>query len=279
MNPPKYDIKGFDFKKATCSEYAEDFFMGIIKKHIINSDSINLREILKEIKDFRFKIRESIERGERTYLPNASAKEMAAYKNPESEQSVRGVLAWNMLYPDNMIELPSKVSMVKLNIFKEEDIEDLKDTQPEFYNIIIDKIFNDETGIFVQKTWENDKISVVNEHKAEWYKDIPKKYRTKYKKLGAKEWNKFAESYPEELNQSIGHFEYKKRGMQCLAIPSNSLIPEWLQPYIDYSTMINNILSPFNPVLEIFKNRTIDEGKTINGVNRKTAAFTNFIKF
>ena len=67
--------------------------------------------------------------------------------------------------------------------------------------------------------------------------------------------------------------------MQCLAIPSNATIPEWLQPYIDYGTMINNILAPFNPVLEIFKNRTIDEGRTINGVNRKTAAFTNFIKF
>ena len=67
--------------------------------------------------------------------------------------------------------------------------------------------------------------------------------------------------------------------MQCIAIPSNSLIPEWLQPYIDYSTMINNILSPFLPVLEIFQSKTVEEGKTKNGVNRKSNAFTNIVKF
>ena len=67
--------------------------------------------------------------------------------------------------------------------------------------------------------------------------------------------------------------------MACIAIPSNAEIPDWLQPYIDYSTMINNILSPFLPVSEIFGLQTISEGKTIGGVNRKTEAFTNIVKF
>ena len=43
--------------------------------------------------------------------------------------------------------------------------------------------------------------------------------------------------------------------------------------------MINNILAPFEPVLRIFKVRTIEEGKTVNGVNRKTEAISNIIKF
>lgn len=282
MNPPKYDIKGFDFKKATCSEFAEEFFMGLIKKYIIDVDTIDVRPILQEIKNFRTNIKESIERGERTYLPNMSAKELGAYKQPESEQSVRGVLAWNMLYPDNMIELPSKVSVVKLNIFKENDIEDLREREPEIYQTIIDKIFNDESGIFVQKVWVNESVDYVNPNNPDWYKKIPKKYQAKYKKLGPNAWNEFVDNCDVDdpsINPKGGHFDFKIRGMQVLAIPSNATIPEWVQPYIDYDTMINNILAPFNPVLEIFKNKTIDEGKTINGVNRKTAAFTNIIKF
>ena len=67
--------------------------------------------------------------------------------------------------------------------------------------------------------------------------------------------------------------------MQVLAIPSNTNIPEWAKPYIDYSTMINNIISPFKPVLEIFGTQFTEEGKSKNGVNRKTDTITNIIKF
>ena len=35
IDPPKHDVKGFDFKKASCSEYAEERFMKIIM--ILNS--------------------------------------------------------------------------------------------------------------------------------------------------------------------------------------------------------------------------------------------------
>lgn len=279
MNPPEYDIKGFDFKKATCSEHAEKIYMKILKEHVIDGE-IEIKEILKELTNFKEEIRQSIKSGEITYLPNGSAKELAAYADPGSEQSVRGVLTWNMLNPNNMIDVPSKVSLLKLNIFKEEDIEDLKETRPEEYKIIIDNIFNDKTGIFVVET-KNPGIDYVNTNDDKWYKNIPKKYQSKYRKLGPLAWNEFVDTIDWDTigDDAKPKIEYKKRGMQCIAIPSNSLIPEWLQPYIDYSTMINNILSPFLPVLEIFQSKTVEEGKTKNGVNRKSNAFTNIVKF
>ena len=43
--------------------------------------------------------------------------------------------------------------------------------------------------------------------------------------------------------------------------------------------MINNIISPFKPVLEIFGTQFTEEGKSKNGVNRKTDTITNIIKF
>ena len=254
--------------------------MSLLKKYVINTEDIKLKEILSELKEFKQKIRTSIENGERMYLPNGSAKEIAAYKAPESEQSVRGVLAWNMLNPDNMIELPSKVSLVKLNIFKPEDIEDLKETEPEKYSIIMDKIFNDTTGMFVSKKWDPG-VDYVNVKDKDWYDKLPKKYRVKkVKDQGPEAWNKFVDEYDFNSPKALkGEWIYKYRGMQVLAIPSNADIPEWVRPYIDYATMINNILAPFIPVLEIFKARTVEEGKQKSGVNRKTAAFTNIVKF
>ena len=91
---------------------------------------------------FKNDIMNSIKNGERTFLPLGSAKELGAYKNPSSIASVRGSYAWNILYPDNTIDFPSKVSLVKMNIFTEDDIADLEKSEPEIYNKIIDKIFN-----------------------------------------------------------------------------------------------------------------------------------------
>ena len=76
-----------------------------------------------------------------------------------------------------------------------------------------------------------------------------------------------------------GYYEYKKRGLQVLAIPSNAKIPDWAMPYIDYDTMVNTIIAPFKPVLEIFNAKFPEIGKTRNGVNRKTATVSNIIKF
>lgn len=251
--------------------------MDILQKYLLDADEIDLRPILREINAFKDEIMTSIKNGEHTYLPNGSVKDFGAYKDPYSIQSIKAALAWNILNPNNMIEPPAKVSIVKLNIMSPNDIKDLEKVNKEAYDIIMDKVFiNDETGAFLKKTWIEG-IHIVNPKKKEWYNEIPPKYRTKYKKLGVEAWNEFAEAYEgPELN---GHYDSTVKGMQSIAIPSNSTIPEYLLPYVDYATMINTILAPFKPVLAILKAQTLDEGKTINGTNRKTKAVTNIIKF
>ena len=92
--------------------------MKLIKQYIIDSSSVDLRGLIIELHAFEEDVRNSILSGERTFLPNGSAKELAAYKDPASEQSVRGALAWNILYPGNSIDFPSKVSLVKMNILQ-----------------------------------------------------------------------------------------------------------------------------------------------------------------
>lgn len=229
MNPPKYDIKGFDFKKSTTSQYCEERFMGLVKKYLIENDGeFDIKRMLKDVFIFRSEIIESIRKGENIYLPTAAVKEMASYANPFSEASVRGVSAWNILNPDRQIEIPSRVSMLKLNIFKPSDIADLVQSHPHEYQVIMKEIFEDTTGMFVQTNSKGVEKIV---------------------------------------------------GMNVIAIPQNTKIPSWLDPYIDYTTIVNNILSPFVPVLELFGVKTLEEGKMFGGINRKTNSISNIIRF
>ena len=263
--------------------------MDIVKKYILG-DEIDIKGIMEALTEFRNEVITSIKSGDKRFLPNGSPKEIEAYADPSSEQSVRGVFTWNILFPDNQIELPAKVSLLKLKIFKESDILPLKETHPDIYNTIIEKIFNDDTGVFVTKKNIVNYISYVNEKDKKWFENIPPKWKTKYKKLGPKEWNKFVEEYEsadlsdpkiaKKYNLGDG-VETKVRGMQVIAIPNKEdvKIPEWLDPYIDYSALINSILSPFKAVWELFGIRSIDEGKSVGGVNRKTKGYSTIIDF
>lgn len=265
-----------DFTKSTCSEGTEKFYKGLVKKYLLNDGDINIKGLITDIKDFKDSVYESIRNCNIDYLPNASPKEVEAYKNPETNQGLRGVFAWNYIYPNNMIELPAKVSLLKLNIFDEEDILPLKETNPDIYNIIIERIFNDTTGMFV-KIKKDNPIKKINPRIADWYKYLPKKYKTKYKKLGVEAWNEFVDTYDGNEEEDVSD-EISNRGLQALAIPKTEKIPEWVLPYIDYTTLVNNILAPFMGVLDIFKIQKIEEGKTRKGTNRKTSGFSNIIK-
>lgn len=127
--------------KATTSEEAKKRFDMIVKRYILESDIPDTSAILGELQKFETDIRNSILDGELTYLPLGNAKDLGAYKNPYSQQGVRGAIAWNIIYPDKAISFPSKVSILKLNIFTIDDMYDLQYTHPSIYNTIKNEIF------------------------------------------------------------------------------------------------------------------------------------------
>lgn len=219
LDPYDADVKGFEFMKAETSETAKKRFDKIVKDHILESPMPNIPAILGELRAFANDIMESIQNRELTYLPLGNAKEMEAYKKPYSQQSVRGMIAWNFLNPSNQISVPAKVSILKLNIFDLNDIKELAATHPREYEIIKTKIF---------------------------------------------------ESPIQEI---------ASKGLQVLSIPENAQIPEWCEPYIDYNTVVNNILGRFKGVTDVFGINSPEVGKQIKSVNRKTKKFTNIVRF
>jgi hypothetical protein len=221
---PKYDVKGFDFKKASTSDDASNFFMHIVKDLILEPEQLDIKRIMKEIQNFRYEVRRTIESGDKRYLPIASAKELDAYATPDREQSVRGALAWNVLYPDRAVELPVKLSLLKTTITSIDMLSDLQRTDPQLYTNIKTGIFEDTTGTFNRKLSNGKGIQC--------------------------------------------------EGLTVLGIPLHEDIPQWIIPFVDYTTVINSVVAPFKSVTETFNMPSIEEGKT----GRKTTGFSNIIK-
>ena len=141
LTPYKADVKGFDFMKATTSEEAKKRFDSIVKNRILESETPDISGILADLKKFEQDIQESVRRGEKNYLPLGAAKDAAAYSNPLGIPGYRGSLIWNYIYPDREISFPSKVSILKLNIFDESDIASMEKEYPVEYRRIIERVY------------------------------------------------------------------------------------------------------------------------------------------
>ena len=137
----KLEVKGMDFIKAGATDEMEEFCKKITRKYVV-SENIDIPSLQMELEKFRDQIKESLARGEKEHLPNASVKDISAYKFPWREESVRGAYIWNTIYPNNEIESSTKVKLVKLTATKPSMIEDMKDKYPDIYQILIDKVFN-----------------------------------------------------------------------------------------------------------------------------------------
>lgn len=152
LTKPKYDVKGYDFKKASTSDSASKFFMHVVQDMLLEPDNVDIKALMMELQRFRKEVHDSLEAGERIYLPTGNAKEIEAYASPESEQSVRGAFAWNVLYPDKSVELPVKLSILKTNIYELSDVDELRIKDPAMYEKIENGIFKDTTGFFVKRS-------------------------------------------------------------------------------------------------------------------------------
>lgn len=128
--------------KATTSAESKQIFDGIVKRRILESERPDISGILSDLKKFEQDIRDSVRRGEKHFLPLGNAKDPEAYTDPLRIQAYRGTLIWNYLYPDQEISFPSKVSILKLNIFDEKDIDGMKTKYPIEYAKIKEKVYN-----------------------------------------------------------------------------------------------------------------------------------------
>jgi hypothetical protein len=117
------DMKGMSIKKASVNNRTREVFTNLIDKNILRSKTINLAEILGLFIKFEAEIRNSLMNGETTFLTPAKVNDIGSYKLPQQMPVVRGSLVWNELYPENKIQIPDKINLLKI---KGGSIQDLK---------------------------------------------------------------------------------------------------------------------------------------------------------
>ena len=139
----KREVKGLDFLKSECNEFTREFISKLMNDELLEktTDDIVVKNIVNGTRELAQAVRESLEKGEKTFLTPKKCKEAAAYKMPWSEAAFKASYAWNMIYPDMGIEFPDTVDIVHLNIHKLEDISSLEEKYPEIYKKIKRYIF------------------------------------------------------------------------------------------------------------------------------------------
>jgi hypothetical protein len=128
INKPKVDVKGMAIRKVNTNKNIRNYFTDLLGNEVLLPDEINLSSIIYKYKMIEEEIRKSIQSGDLKYAIPGRANEISTYKFPERIQAIRGAIAWNTLFPDEEINLPEKINMIKLNI------EDLDCIQDKFSN-------------------------------------------------------------------------------------------------------------------------------------------------
>ena len=149
--PEKHDTKGLAYTKSSSAPQTKEFFDKLVKNDILYAETISGSTIIKKVKQYQRSIDESLHHGEKTFLTPLSVKNPEAYKNPFSNQGIRGSYVWNLVYPGMAIELPGNVTSVPVKMEKLSQIEDLKTSHPDIYDILVDGVYNNPQCGFMSK--------------------------------------------------------------------------------------------------------------------------------
>lgn len=164
IEKPKLEIKGLPIKKVNVNKVVRDYFSEILDKDIINSDSIDHSEIIS--KNFKLSdiIRNSFLNGETTFSLPEKANSIASYKEPYNQESIRGSVFWNTIFPEDEINFPNKINLFKIKIPNDYDnVIEIIDNYINEKNIKINDKEYETFKIRLQEAFNNEKLFKQNE--------------------------------------------------------------------------------------------------------------------
>ena len=149
--PEKLDVKGIPFMKSVTSPETKKYFSDLVKSHVLYADPISPSSVIMKVKEFARYIEHSILTGEKRFLNPLSVKDPEAYDNPFSNQGIRGTYVWNSVYPDQAISLPDKLTIAKVKMEKLDNIQVLRNTNPDIYRKLVNAVYEKPDGEFRSK--------------------------------------------------------------------------------------------------------------------------------
>lgn len=144
INPSRLDVKGLTIKKANVNRNVGAYLEKILEEDILKSEKIDSSIVIAKMSKLENKMRKAFKNGDPSYIKPGKCNEIGSYKLPYQQPTVRGVIAWNAIYPEKEIVLPTQVNTIKLKATNLCDLGNLNETHPEIYEVIKDTIFNNK---------------------------------------------------------------------------------------------------------------------------------------
>ena len=225
------DVKGIEaIHKSSKPLSTRKALKKILLEDILNTPVIDQLRFIKDIAIFEKQIMDSVKSGSKEYYKPVTIKSMSAYDDPLRIQGIKASIAWNMIKPSEAeginLEERNAVNIAKVKINKAL-VDKIRDDFPDIYQNMIDALNNEVFKEYINIPKTNKKFTeLVAKVKANdpetcsMYKIEVEKGEVKLKKL---------------VGSSIN----------AVALPLEVKLPEWLEPFIDYDSIIADNLNGF----------------------------------
>ena len=225
------DVKGIEaIHKSSKPLSTRKALKKILLEDILKTPVIDQLRFIKDIAIFEKQIMDSVKSGSKEYYKPVTIKSMSAYDDPLRIQGIKASIAWNMIKPSEAeginLEERNAVNIAKVKINK----------------ALVDKIRDDFPDIY------QNMIDALNNEVFKEYVNIPKTNK-KFTELVAKVKANDSETcsmYKIEVDK--GEVKLKKlvgASINAVALPLEVKLPEWLEPFIDYDSIIADNLNGF----------------------------------
>ena len=213
------EIKGFDFIKAGTKDTIRKKYSGFVNQ-ILLKDHLNVRALITEALEFKEEVRAEILSGSTMYFKQTTVNLLEHYKKPYSQQGVKGVLLWNALNPDDVLDLPAPIDVIPINLAKG-----------------FTEKRRDAIRAYGPRPLENPEFETIASTMP-CLLNFAKNYPDAYEKF----WHGILNN----SNPQIADMEFK-----TLAKPRHSQdMPEWFMSLIDMEKVIGESVALLTPVLQ-----------------------------
>ena len=233
------EIKGFDFKKAGTKAIIRTKFEGIIEHEILRAKQIRIKNVMNAFDEVKDSIKDNIFSGGNDFYKQGTVKILEHYALPFSNQSVKALLTWNALNPTEILDPPTEIDIVPINIYNgmtKKKLQNLIDFGPDAF--------------FSDKKMSNNLVNLKN-------------FRDRY----PEQFELFMKNIIHNSNQKIQNMT-----LNVIAKPRvYGELPEWLRSIIDVDKIILDAVNLCNPILESM-------GCTIQSASAKIKQYSNIIE-
>lgn len=141
------DMKGLKIRKSDTPKITREYFTEMLKNDIILKKDIDAIQIFKKYRAFEQRIRkETLEDRVTLFSTPAKFNSINSYAAPYTQQSVRAVVLWNKLNPNNPINNFEKINLFPLVIPNADYLQLIKDD--DIRKVFHDVLFNEESELF-----------------------------------------------------------------------------------------------------------------------------------